>query len=147
MTPTEEMVRVAAKAVYQVSVDAIQPGLGIQMCKFSDLPARGLKLHEDYARAAITAALAAMWQPIETAKLDGLKVTSETFLLSHIDRKWVRFGKWYVQERCWYYSSTSERSQWAQVRGDEPTHWAPFLPAPTQLSTRMGSEKTARLSE
>jgi hypothetical protein len=23
----------------------------------------------------------------------------------------------------WYYSGTNERSQYAQVEGDEPTHW------------------------
>ena len=69
------------------------------------------------------------WQPIETAPRDGLKVTSHTFLLAHADEKWIRFGKWYVQEGCWYYSGTNERSQWAQVRGDAPTHWMP-LPEP-----------------
>lgn len=69
------------------------------------------------------------WQPIKTAPLDTLKVCSETLILGHAEKKWIRFGKWYVQERCWYYSGTSERSQWAQVRGDAPTHWQP-LPAP-----------------
>lgn len=73
------------------------------------------------------------WQPIETAKLDGLRVTSETFLLGHSEKKWVRFGKWYVQEGCWYYSGTNERSQWAQVRGDSPTHWRPCPAAPTSV--------------
>ncbi len=71
------------------------------------------------------------WQPIETMPKNGLKVTSHTFLLGHADKKWIRFGKWYVQEGCWYYSGTNERSQWAQVRGDEPTHWQP-LPEPPQ---------------
>jgi hypothetical protein len=71
------------------------------------------------------------WHPIETAALNGLKVTSNTLLLSHCEKKWVRFGKWYVQEGCWYYSGTNERSQWAQVRGDAPTHWMPMPKAPT----------------
>jgi len=69
------------------------------------------------------------WQPIETAPLDALGVCSNTLLLGHDEKKWIRFGKWYVQERRWYYSGTNERSQWAQVRGDAPTHWMP-LPAP-----------------
>lgn len=39
-------------------------------------------------------------------------------------------GKWYPQEGVWYYSGTNERSQWSQVRGDEPTHWMPLPKAP-----------------
>ena len=84
----------------------------------------------DYARRmskALTAALSVMWQDISTAPKDELKVTSKTFMLAHAEKKWIRFGKWYVQEGCWYYSGTNERSQWAQVRGDAPTH---FMPAP-----------------
>jgi len=69
------------------------------------------------------------WRTMESAPLTGLRVTSETLLLAHASKKWIRFGKWYVQERCWYYSGTNERSQWAQVKGDAPTHWQP-LPSP-----------------
>lgn len=65
------------------------------------------------------------WQLIETAPKDTFKVCGPTLILGHNTKKWIRFGKWYVQERRWYYSGTSERSQWAQVRGDEPTHWMP----------------------
>ena len=72
------------------------------------------------------------WQDIGTAPLTALRVTSETLLLAHAEKRWIRFGKWYVQEGRWYYSGTNERSQWAQVRGDEPTHWmhVPPLPSP-----------------
>ena len=69
------------------------------------------------------------WRTMESAPLTGLRVTSETLLLAHASKKWIRFGKWYVQERCWYYSGTNERSQWAQVKGDAPTHWQ-HLPSP-----------------
>lgn len=69
------------------------------------------------------------WRQIETAPRDTSRVSSETLLLAHAERKWIRFGRWYVQERCWYYSGTNERSQYAQTRGDSPTHWMP-LPAP-----------------
>lgn len=95
------------------------------------------------ARAAIAALPAPAgvedWQPIETAILDGLRVTSETFILGHAERKWIRFGKWYVQERCWYYSATNERSKYAQLRGDDPTHWRP-LPAPPNILARPAQE-------
>lgn len=72
------------------------------------------------------------WMPIETVPKNTLKVASETLLLAHAEKKWIRFGKWYVQEARWYYSSTNERSQYAQVRGDDPTHWMPLpaLPSP-----------------
>jgi hypothetical protein len=66
------------------------------------------------------------WRPIETAVLDGLKVCSETMILGHKTKKWIRFGKWYVTEKKWYYSGTTERSQWSQVEGDAPTHWKPL---------------------
>jgi len=70
------------------------------------------------------------WNPIETAPKDTYKVCGPTLILSHKDKKWIRFGKWYVQEKCWYYSGTNERSQYAQVKGDSPTHWMamPHLP-------------------
>jgi len=84
---------------------------------------------EQHMRAALEAALAAMWRPINEADKDGMRVSSKTFILAHAEKKWIRFGKWYVQEGCWYYSGTSERSQWAQVRGDAPTHFMP-LPSP-----------------
>lgn len=71
------------------------------------------------------------WQPIETACLNKFKVCSEDFILCHKEHRWIRFGKWYVQEHKWYYSGTNERSQWAQIEGDAPTHWMPMpaLPA------------------
>ncbi len=68
-----------------------------------------------------------IWQPISTVKLDD----SEWFILGHSEQGWVRFGKYYVQERRWYYSGTSERIMYSQVMGEPPTHWLPMPDAPT----------------
>ncbi len=91
---------------------------------------------EDVAEEAITAALGAQWLPIASGPKDDRKVCSDTLLLAHSEHRWIRFGKWYVQEGCWYYSGTNERSQYAQVRGDEPTHWMPLPPPPTTSDSR-----------
>ncbi len=69
------------------------------------------------------------WQPISTAPKDTYGVCGPSLILGHSEKKWIRFGRYYVQEGCWYYSGTNERSQYAQTRGDEPTHWMP-LPEP-----------------
>ena len=65
------------------------------------------------------------WQPIET-----YPGSSRQYLLCNIDKKWIRFGRQYFPQKEWYYSGTNERSQWAQVKGDAPTHWMeiPELP-------------------
>lgn len=86
--------------------------------------------NSELMRAALTAALAKAWRPIESAPRDTLRVSSETLILGHAEKKWIRFGKWYVQEKRWYYSGTNERSQYAQVRGDAPTHWMPLHEPP-----------------
>ena len=67
------------------------------------------------------------WQPIETYPYDH---PYKHYLLCNKERKWIRFGRYYPQQKEWYYSGTNERSQWAQVIGDEPTHWReiPELP-------------------
>lgn len=67
------------------------------------------------------------WQPIETAPTG--KLGAIQMLLCHSKKKWVRMGRFYGEAGVWYYSGTNERSQWAQVEGDEPTHWMP-LPEP-----------------
>jgi len=105
-----------------------EAGLPIHLPQDGDLDDVERERYETL-RAALSAALAAAWRPINEADKDGMRVSSKTFILAHAEKKWIRFGKWYVQEGCWYYSGTSERSQWAQVRGDAPTHFMP-LPSP-----------------
>ena len=128
MTPTEEMVRVAAIAVRQARNGCITP------------PENGTEYDEQLARAALSAALAAMWQPIETAPKDGTRVivTGWNFGVVGSDR--------HIATAVWL----EDRQEWSEVEeeGDLSTlayltHWMPLPPAPTQLSTRMGSEKTA----
>lgn len=83
------------------------------------------------ARAAITAYQAEAWQPIETHKTDAIKGPySPHVLCAHSEHGWRRFGRYDLTLKRWYYSGTDERSQWAQVEGDEPTHWQhiPTLP-------------------
>jgi hypothetical protein len=65
------------------------------------------------------------WQPIATYPNGPKQV-----LCGHAETKWIRFGRLYPEFRKWYYSGTNERSQWAQVEGDEPTHWMPMPEAP-----------------
>lgn len=64
------------------------------------------------------------WQPITTAP-HGVHL-----LLAHKDYKWIRFGRYFPEQRAWYYSGTNERSQYAQTMGDEPTHWMHMPPLP-----------------
>ena len=51
-------------------------------------------------------------------------------LCAHRDHGWIRMGRFDPTLRHWYYSGTSERSQWAQVEGDAPTHWMPLPTLP-----------------
>ena len=120
MTPTEEMVRVALKTAPKFWRDYASS--------------------EEQMRKCITAALAAMWQPIETAPKDGTRVivTGWNFGVVGSDR--------HIATAVWL----EDRQEWSEVEeeGDLSTlayltHWMPLPPAPTQLSTRMGSEKTA----
>lgn len=68
------------------------------------------------------------WQPIETAPKGPLGVIQ--MLLCHSEKGWIRMGRFYGEIGRWYYSGTNERSQWAQVEGDEPTHWMPLPKLP-----------------
>ena len=67
----------------------------------------------------------AVWREIATCQ-DNVMV-----ICGHETKKWIRFGRRYPEfQGCWYYSGTSERSQYAQIEGDEPTHWMPIPPPP-----------------
>jgi hypothetical protein len=71
------------------------------------------------------------WRPIETHATDAIKGPySPHVLCAHAEKQWQRFGRYDLTLKRWYYSGTSERSQWAQVEGDAPTHWMPFLDLP-----------------
>ena len=62
------------------------------------------------------------WRPIETCP----KNSPFQYLLCHAEKKWIRFGRWFPQQREWYYSATNERNQFAMSVGDAPTPWAPM---------------------
>ena len=64
------------------------------------------------------------WRPISEYKI------GQQVLCGHSKERWVRFGIVYAALRSrWYYSGTSERSQYGQSEGDAPTHWR-LLPSP-----------------
>ena len=70
------------------------------------------------------------WLPIAEFPHGTKEALAFQFLLCHREKKWIRFGRFFPQQREWYYSATNERTQYAQTRGDEPTHFArmPDLP-------------------
>jgi len=71
--------------------------------------------------------MGAGWLPIETHRADAIKGPfSPHVLCAHFEKQWRRFGRYDLALKRWYYSGTDERSQWAQVEGDEPTHWMPL---------------------
>ena len=70
---------------------------------------------------------AMQWRPIEEAPSTGM---GPQMILGHAEKKWIRFGWYYAACRKWYYSGTSERTQYAQVEGDAPTHFMPLPPPP-----------------
>lgn len=83
------------------------------------------KLTRLFALARRGAAM--QWRPIEEAPSKGMR---PHMILGHAEKKWIRFGWYYAACRKWYYSGTSERTQYAQVEGDAPTHFMPLPPPP-----------------
>jgi hypothetical protein len=65
------------------------------------------------------------WQPIETCDNP-----YQFMVLCHKNKKWIRLGRKHQGIPDWYYSGTNERSQYAQIAGDEPTHWMPMMELP-----------------
>ena len=72
----------------------------------------------------LTPAAVSQWRPIADAPKDGTQI-----ICGHDKRRWIRFGRYYPELKRWYFSGTSERSQFAEIEGDAPTHFMP-LPAP-----------------
>ena len=70
------------------------------------------------------------WQPISTFPDDTKWQMATMVLLGHSEKRWIRMGRFYGELKRWYYSGTNERSQWAQVEGDAPTHWMPLQAPP-----------------
>lgn len=80
------------------------------------------------------------WQPIEAFVPVWVGPFSEQVLLAHAGKKWIRFGRVErvrAKQQRWYYSGTSERSQWSMTEGDAPTHWMPIpkLPHPDHATS------------
>lgn len=65
------------------------------------------------------------WLPISEYK------KPEEVICCHKEKRWIRFGRQLSGHGMrWYYSGTNERSQYAQVEGDEPTHFQPIPKLP-----------------
>jgi len=67
------------------------------------------------------------WRPIAELRREYWR---RDWLLAHDTKRWIRFGRFFPEQGEWYYSGTNERSQWAQTRGDEPTHYQPMPALP-----------------
>lgn len=70
------------------------------------------------------------WQPIEAYPFGTQWALAYSVICCHVEKRWVRFGRYYSEAGRWYYSGTNERSQYAETAGDAPTHWQkiPDLP-------------------
>ncbi len=132
MTPTEEMVRVAAEAICEALFGPFDLA---ELAHPSSSSAQSVIA----AEAALSAALAAMWQPsLKTAPRD------RQFLVAMRDPKELREAIHYhvakyigaekkslVIGHAFSFDHTDEIVAWAEINEIEP-------PAPTLLSTRMG---------
>jgi hypothetical protein len=84
--------------------------------------------HAEEILAALRKAEADEWRPISEV---GTR-EHEQLILGHAKKKWVRFGRKFPGIADWYYSGTNERSQYAQMPGDAPTHFMPIPPPPEE---------------
>lgn len=120
MLVSEEMVRAATLAVYAVSAKAIEPGLGIKVCAFDELPERDKKLHEDYARAALEAALATMWQDMDFAPKDGERILIGWHGEMSAEGFWHDGSKNRYNREGWYFAD-AVRSEMLDAAAPPPT--------------------------
>lgn len=72
------------------------------------------------------------WRPIEQYQSNHPGPYQPHVFCGHREKKWIRMGRFDVVQKRWYYSGTNERSQWAQVEGDAPTHFRPLPSPPAQ---------------
>lgn len=119
---TEDMVRAAAEAIYNVWAKNREVEATWEEC--SRLKHSIAREAEEEGRAAITAALAAMWQESPPAKGPYLVYQPE-----HISGRSKLPARICLDKDAGFFR--------------QATHYMPLPPAPTLLSTRMGSEKTA----
>lgn len=119
MQVTDEMVRVAG--------DAIEHALFIA-------PAVDL---DEVARAALNAALAAMWQPIETAPRDG----SRLLAIYGGQVRIIQYGKTSHVPLYGFCLADQGIEDFDLVLTENLKGWMPLPPAPSQLSKRDDAER------
>lgn len=132
MQVTDEMVRVARKA-YR----ACRP---VERVVCQDFGMQQDDILDQQLEAALTAALAAMWQPIETAPKDGTRIIA-------VGWDWgIVWNERHVTTVIW----RQDREEWCETDDSEDdsacaylTHWMP-LPAPPvpEPNPRDSSEST-----
>lgn len=117
MQLTDDMVRVAAEAL-------VKRHFG-RHAEFANTSARYQTLFLYDARAALTAALAAMWRPIESAPKDGSE-----FLGFGGGVEGIQTVRWDDRVGCWDTETASLEDWDNQAEGySRPTHFMP-LPSP-----------------
>lgn len=128
MQVTDEMVRVADEAACRID------GMFRDLFSESD--------RHDILNRALTAALAAMWQPIETAPKDDRDILVGAWMTESGEplAEFQPPEKWFC-----VISSRDDRDYRRGYRhrngADWATHWAPLPPAPSQLSKRGDAER------
>lgn len=130
MQVTDEMVRVALEKFWEAwpwfrdTYTELKNERGNPLT-LSDLPPEPME-------AALTAALAAMWQPIETAPEHG----DILIFVPHAGGGNIWIGQRDFETENWFDASGATICSL-----NEPTHWMPLPPAPSQLSKRDDAER------
>jgi len=135
MTPTDEMVRAAAEAIYNVWAKNREVEATWEECvRLKHSIAREA---EEEGRAALSAALAAMWQDpkLVLPKKPGLRDYEYVDCLI-LYKGEVLKRPWNCEHLCW----DDEHYDDFFCHPTDPTAWT-FLPAPSQLSKRDDAER------
>jgi len=112
MQVTKEMIEAGARALAELACFDPDASDNAEHYGLS----KNWKVHDRQSQVVITAALSAMWQPIETAPRDGTLILVN---VKHIGADAVSY--WGAGWR--------ETSNGLMLR-DAPTHWMPLPPAP-----------------